>query len=66
MTLNGSELPPPSQKRSVLSVDEAASRLGLERKSVYDTVRTGAIPSVRTGWRILIPIGYFDRLEAAQ
>jgi excisionase family DNA binding protein len=56
---------PRTQPRSAFSVDETAARLGLERKSVYEAVRTGAIPSIRIGRRILIPASYLGRLEDA-
>jgi excisionase family DNA binding protein len=53
-------------RRSALSVDEAAERLGLNRKTVYDAIRAGEIPSVNVGRRKLIPVHFFDRLEGAQ
>jgi len=51
--------------RSAYSVDETAEKLGVERKTVYSGVRSGVIPSVKIGRRILIPAGYFGRLEDA-
>ena len=39
----------------VLSVFEASKLLRLSRGSTYEAVRTGQIPSVRIGGRILIP-----------
>ena len=38
----------------VLTVDEAAELLRISRGSAYEAVRTGQIPSVRIGRRILI------------
>ena len=39
----------------VLTVDETAELLRISRGSAYEAVRTGDIPSVRVGRRILIP-----------
>jgi len=39
-----------------LTVAEVQEKLGLSRGLVYQAVRTGAIPSIRIGRRILIPI----------
>jgi excisionase family DNA binding protein len=53
-------------RRSAVSVDEAAARLGCERKTIYGAIRAGEIPHIRIGRRLLIPIGFFDKLESAQ
>jgi excisionase family DNA binding protein len=39
----------------VLSVKAVAKILGLSRNSAYEAVRTGQIPSLRFGKRILVP-----------
>ena len=39
----------------VFSVEEASELLGISRGSGYEAVRTGEIPSVRIGRRLLIP-----------
>ena len=39
----------------VHTVEETAKLLGISRGSAYEAVRTGALPSVRIGRRILIP-----------
>ena len=41
--------------RLVLSVEEARRLLGLSRGLMYQAIRTGQVPSVRIGRRILIP-----------
>jgi len=41
--------------RLVLSVEEARRLLGLSRGLMYEAIRTGQVPSVRIGRRILIP-----------
>ena len=43
-------------KRKTLTVTEAATWLGISRQTAYQEVRTGAIPSIRLGRRILVPI----------
>jgi excisionase family DNA binding protein len=53
-------------RRSAVSVDEAAARLGCERKTIYGAIRAGEIPHIRIGRRLLIPIGFFDKLERAK
>jgi excisionase family DNA binding protein len=39
----------------VFTVDEAAKLLRVGRKQAYEAVKTGAIPSIRIGKRILVP-----------
>ena len=46
----------------VYSVAEAGKRLGLSRGLMYEAVRTGQIPSIKVGRRILIPRVALDRL----
>jgi len=48
--------------RLVLSVKEARGRLGLSRGLMYEALRTGQIPSIRIGRRILIPRVALERL----
>lgn len=49
-------------ERMTLSVDEAAKLLGISRCTAYECVRTGEIPSVSFGRRILIPRHRLERL----
>ena len=44
------------------SVPEVGKMLGLGRSSVYEAVRTGQIPSITIGRRILIPRAALERL----
>ena len=48
--------------RLVLSVKEARGQLGLSRGLMYEALRTGQIPSIRIGRRILIPRAALERL----
>ena len=53
-----------SQERLAFSVDEARRLLGLGRGSMYEAVRTGQIPSIRIGRRIIIPRVGIEQLLA--
>ena len=48
--------------RRTYNVEEAARLLGIGRNQAYEAVRSGAIPSIRVGKRLLIPKAPFDRL----
>jgi excisionase family DNA binding protein len=43
------------QERLTLTVEEAASVLGVSRALGYELVRRGEIPSLRLGRRIVVP-----------
>ena len=45
----------PEPEKLTLSVEEAARALGIGRGLAYEGVRTGAIPAVRIGNRLLVP-----------
>jgi excisionase family DNA binding protein len=47
-----------------LTVEEAASALGIGRNSAYEAVRNGDVPSIRIGKRLLVPRAALDRLLA--
>lgn len=47
--------------RLTVSVEEAAEMLGVSRGTAYNLVRTGDIPSLRLGRRIVVPL---QRLRA--
>ena len=51
-----------SPKPLVYSVAEAGKLLHLSRGLMYEAIRTGQIPSVKIGRRILIPRVALDRL----
>jgi excisionase family DNA binding protein len=48
--------------RHTLTVTEAASRLGIGRSAAYEAARTGQIPTIRIGKRILVPIFALERM----
>lgn len=39
-----------------VSVNEAAALLGVSRSSAYEYVRSGQLPAVRLGRRLLVPL----------
>ncbi len=43
------------KRRLALTVPETAKLLGVDRTSIYDSVISGQLPSVRIGQRIVIP-----------
>ena len=49
-------------KRKTYSVEEAAHLLGISRSLAYECVKTGQIPAVRFGSRIVIPTHAVDAL----
>ena len=46
---------PAQPRRLALSVPEAAELLGISRALAYELVARGEIPSIRLGWRIVVP-----------
>lgn len=48
--------------RLTITVDEAARQLGMGRATVYDAVKTGEMPSIKLGRRIVIPRAAFEEL----
>lgn len=53
-----------NMNRQTLTVTEAAKRLGVGRASAYEAARTGQIPTVRIGKRILVPVAALERMLA--
>ena len=52
------------RERQTYTVDEAAELLGIGRNGAYEGVKSGEIPSIRIGKRILVPKVALDRLLA--
>jgi excisionase family DNA binding protein len=48
--------------RLAMTVEETAARLGISRPTAYEAVKTGSIPSIRIGRRVLVPIAALERL----
>lgn len=45
-----------------MTVTDAAKALGISRASAYECVRTGALPALRLGRRIIVPIRAIDTM----
>lgn len=50
---------------ATLTVAEAASVLGVSKSTAYELARTGALPAIRLGRRIVVPIRALESLLAA-
>ena len=47
--------------KQTYSIPEAAKVLGIGRTAAYEGARTGQIPTIRIGKRILVPIAALER-----
>ena len=47
--------------KKVYTVEETAVALGIGRNSAYQGVKTGEIPSIKIGGRILVPTKALER-----
>ena len=55
------------QECQTATVEEAATVLGIGRNTAYEGIRSGEIPSIRVGRRVLVPKAALARLlEGAQ
>ena len=50
--------------RKTYSVPEAARVLGIGRSAAYEAARTGQLPTVKIGKRILVPVAALERMLA--
>jgi excisionase family DNA binding protein len=50
------------RQRSTITVEEAAPILGIGRSSAYDLARSGEIPTLRLGRRLVVPVAALRRL----
>jgi excisionase family DNA binding protein len=48
--------------KKTVTVAEAAELLGISRASAYEGIHTGQIPSIRIGYRILVPLASLNRM----
>jgi len=51
-------------EKRTYTIPEAAKVLGIGRSAAYEAARTGQIPTIRIGKRILVPAVALDRLLA--
>ena len=54
-----------NKERLTLTVEQAAAALGISRGTAYEHVRTGRIPSIRIGRRLLVSAEGLRRFVAA-
>jgi excisionase family DNA binding protein len=53
-------------KRAVMTVKETAEALGIGLNQAYEGIRSGQIPSLRIGKRIIVPrIAFEKKLEGS-
>lgn len=50
------------EERLTLTVEECAKVLGIGRQLAYDKVKTGEIPALKIGRRLLVPRAALERL----
>lgn len=53
---------PEAAEQPTVTVEEAGQALGISRASAYEGVRSGAIPSIKIGRRIVVPTAALRRL----
>jgi len=51
-------------EKRTYSIPEVAKSLRIGRKAAYEAARTGEIPTIRIGKRILVPVAALERLLA--
>lgn len=47
-----------------LTIEEAAKALRISRSSAYEAARSGELPTIRIGKRLLVPVVALERLLA--
>ena len=52
------------EERLTLTVEEAAKLLGIGRQLAYERVKTGEIPVIKIGRRLLVPRSALEKLLA--
>jgi excisionase family DNA binding protein len=50
-----------SQRRTI-SVEEAGRQLGISRGAAYAHAKSGAIPTIKLGKRVLVPKAAFEKM----
>lgn len=52
-------------ERLTVTVEEAARLLGISRGSAYLAAKTGQLPTIRVGKRLIVPVRALERLLAS-
>jgi excisionase family DNA binding protein len=58
------DTPAPIAQRLTWTVEEAATLLGISRATAYEAAKTGALPHIKIGRRILVPVAAVERMLA--
>ena len=53
---------PNPKEQPFMTVTELAAALTISRASAYEAVKTGELPSIRVGRRVLVPVAAVRRL----
>jgi excisionase family DNA binding protein len=51
-----------SMEKKTLSIIEAGRALGIGRSAAYEAAKSGQLPTIRIGRRLLVPVPLFERL----
>ncbi|RTL63699.1 MAG: DNA-binding protein [Hyphomicrobiales bacterium] len=52
-------------RRLTMTVPEAAEVLGIGRAAAYEAARSGQLPIIRVGKRVLVPVAALERMLSA-
>jgi excisionase family DNA binding protein len=53
-------------ERKTYNIEEAGRLLGVGRNQAYDAAKTGQIPTIKIGKRLLVPKAALDRMLAGE
>ncbi len=53
-------------EKKTYTVPEAAEALGIGRNAAYEAARTGQLPTIRIGKRILVPVAALERMLSVE
>ena len=53
-----------AMEKLTYTVTEAAELLGIGRSAAYEAARSGQLPTIRIGKRVLVPVAALERLLA--
>jgi excisionase family DNA binding protein len=53
-------------ERKTLTVEEAARLIGIGRSAAYTACRTGEIPTIKIGRRLVVPVAALERMLAGE
>ena len=49
-------------ERVTITIEEAARLLGISRGSAYTAARTGQLPTIRVGKRLIVPVRSLEKM----